>query len=162
MSTLRELSEDIKAVGDMANDPDSDPNALIDTIEGLQGMFEDKAIRIVHVLANNDSDVSEIDAEIKRLQERKKTIVNGKERLKDYLRFYMESTGITKISSPLFTISLAKGRSSVQVDDESLLPEDYKRVTVSPDKTLIGKALKDGYEVPGARLAEGQSSIRIK
>jgi hypothetical protein len=26
----------------------------------------------------------------------------------------------------------------------------------TPDKTLISKALKDGYEVPGCRLVRGQ------
>lgn len=162
MTTLRDLGEDLAQIQELANDPESDPRALDDTIEGLQGMFEDKAVRIVHVLANNDSDVAAIDAEIKRLQDRKKVMVNGKERLKDYLRYNMEKTGVTKISSPLFTITLAKGRSSVVVEDDSALPEDYKRVTVSPDKTLIAKAIKDGYDVPGARLEQGQPSVRIK
>ena len=162
MSTLRELSADLRGINELANDPEIDPEMLADTIEGLEGMFEEKAVKVVHVVANNDSDIAQIDAEIKRLQERKKVMVNAKERLKEYLRFNMEATGITKITSPLFNITLAKGRESVQIDDESLLPEDYKRVTVAPDKTLINKAIKDGYEVPGASLVMGNNSIRIK
>jgi len=162
MSTLRELSADLRGINDMALDPDIPAEAIADTIEGLEGEFSDKAIRIVHVVANNDSDIAEIDAEIARLQSKKKIIVNAKDRLKDYLRFNMEATGVTKIESPLFNITLLKPRDIVLVSDESLLPDDYKRVSVSPDKTLIGKALKDGYEVPGAELSKGKSGIKIK
>ena len=162
MSTLRELSADLRGINELANDPDIAPEMLADTIEGLEGMFEEKAIRVVHVVANNDSDIGEIDAEIKRLQARKKTMVNAKDRLKEYLRFNMEASGITKINSPLFNITLAKGRDSVRIDDESLLPDDYIKMAIVPDKTLIGKAIKDGYDVPGASLSTGSSSIRIK
>jgi hypothetical protein len=162
MSTLRELTAELAGINELAKDPEIPAEAIANTINGLEGMFKDKAINVVHVLLNNDSDIGEIDAEIKRLNDRKKVMNNAKERLKDYLRFNMEASGISKIESPLFTITLAKAREVVVVDDTEKLPEDYKRVTVSPDKALIGKALKDGYEVPGASLALGQSSIRIK
>jgi hypothetical protein len=162
MSSLRELSTDLRAINDMANDPDIAPEMLIDTIEGLEGMFEEKAIRVVHVVANNESDISEIDEEIKRLQGKKKIMVNAKDRLKEYLRFNMEASGVTKITSPLFNITLAKGSDSVQIDDETLLPDDYVKMAIIPDKTLIGKAIKDGYNVPGASLSTGNASIRIK
>jgi hypothetical protein len=162
MTTLRELTSDLHEIQQLAMDPEIPADALANTIEGLEGMFNDKAVRIVHVIANQDSDIEAIDAEIKRLQERKRVRVNAQERLKDYLRFNMERTGITKIESDLFTITLVKPRQIVVIDDEQQIPEDYQRVTVVPDKTLIGKALKDGYEVKGAHLGEGKSSVRIK
>lgn len=162
MSTLRELSTELHQIHQMALDPEIPPEAIADTIEGLEGMFNDKAVRVVHVIANNDSDIDQIDAEIKRLTDRKKVMTNARDRLKEYLRFNMEATGVTKIESPLFNITLTKPRDVVSIDSEDELPEDYKRVTVAPDKTLIGKALKDGYEVPGASLTKGKSGIRIK
>jgi len=161
MSTLRELSTELRQINDLANDPEVPSEALADTIEGLEGMFEEKALRVVRVMVNNDSDIAALDAEIKRLQDRKKVMSNAKTRLKDYLRFNMESTGINKIKSPLFSITLGKPRDIVLIEDESLLPEDYKRITIAPDKVLIKKALKDGCDVPGAIMSKGQSSISI-
>lgn len=162
MTTLRELSADLRGIHEMALDPDLPQESLTDTLEGLEGMFNEKAVRIVHVISNQDSDVAAIDAEIKRLQERKRVMTNARDRLKEYLRFNMESTGITKITSDLFTITLNKPRESVVIDDDSKIPEDYQRVSVAPDKTLIKKAIKDGYEVPGAHIGLGSSSVTIK
>lgn len=162
MSTLRELSAELAGINELARDPEIPMEAIADTIEGLQGMFNEKAIKVVHVIANNDSDIAEIDAEIARLTARKKVMANARERLKDYLRFNMEATGIKKIESPLFNVTLVAGRESVAVDDVDALPDDYKRVKVEADKVLIAKALKDGYDVPGASLQLGQSSVRIK
>jgi hypothetical protein len=162
MSTLRELSAELEAVNYLARDPDIPMEAIADTIEGLEGMFNAKAVKVVHVIANNESDIAEIDTEIKRLQGRKKVMNNAKDRLKEYLRFNMEATGVTKIESPLFNITLVKPRDIVSVDDETMLPGDYKRVTISPDKVSIGRALKEGFDVPGASLTKGSSSIRIK
>jgi len=162
MSTLRELSSDLMGINDMARDPEIAVSDLSDTIEGLEGMFEEKALKVVHVVANNESDIAEVDAEIKRLQDRKKVMTNAKDRLKEYLRFNMEATGIKKIESPLFNITLIKARDIVLISDESELPSDYTRTTIAADKTLIGKALKDGYAVPGASLTKGKTGIRIK
>ncbi|MBM6697109.1 siphovirus Gp157 family protein, partial [Bifidobacterium pullorum subsp. saeculare] len=45
---------------------------------------------------------------------------------------------------------------SVEVWDSAQLPRDYMRETVKvePDKTLIKKAIKDGFDVPGAKLVQ--------
>ncbi len=82
----------------------------------------------------------------------------------EYLRNNMEASGISKIQCPLFSITLVAGRDSVAISDESAIPDDFLNVktVISPDKTAIAKALKDGQEVAGASLQRGQSSIRIK
>jgi len=164
MPTLRELSKELAEVRDLALDPDVPEEAIRDTLEGLEGIFQDKAVSVVHVLTNGDSDIAALDAEIARLTDRKKHIQNAQSRLKDYLRDNMEATGTTKITSPLFTITLAEGRDMAIVDDESALPDDYVRVktTISPDKAAILSALKEGVDVPGAHLAKTTSSVRIK
>ena len=162
MSTLRELSTELRGIQEMAQDPEIPPEAIADTIEALEGEFHEKAVRVVHVIVNQDSDIATVDAEIKRLQDRKKVMTNAKDRLKEYLRFNMEATGVSSIKSPLADITLAKPQDIVVVDDDSLIPSDYQRVSVAPDKTLIKKALKDGYEVPGCSLGKGKSSVRIK
>lgn len=164
MSTLRELSHELQEVQSLALDPDVPEEALRDTLDGIEGMFNEKAVRIVHVIANSDTDVDAIGAEIKRLSERKRSIELAQDRLREYLRFNMEATGISKISSPLFTITLAAGRDMVEIYDEAALPDEFVRVktVVSPEKAEILKALKSGIDVPGATITKSKSSIRIK
>lgn len=164
MSTLRELSHELQEVQSLALDPDVPEEALRDTLDGIEGMFNEKAVRIVHVITNSDTDVDAISAEIKRLSERKRSIELAQDRLREYLRFNMEATGISKISSPLFTITLAAGRDIVEIYDEAALPDEFVRVktVVSPEKADILKALKSGIDVPGATITKSKSSVRIK
>jgi len=116
------------------------------------------------MVLNMDGDVEPIDSAIARLQARKKVIQNKQASLKNYLRENMERTGIKKISCPLFTITCVPGREVAYIDNEEALPEDYLSVktTISPDKTAITKALKEGTTIEGAHLERAKSSIRIK
>jgi len=163
MSTLRELSQELIEVQRLATDPDLPANALQDTLDGMGGMFNEKAVSVVHVITNSGSDIAEIDAEIKRLTDRKKSIKNAQDRLREYLRFNMDATGTTSIKSPLFSITLAKGRDIVVIDNADSLPDEFVNVktTVTPDKAAILKALKEG-PLPGAHFEKSLSSIRIK
>lgn len=138
--------------------------AIRDTMGAIEAEFNDKALAVSHVILNFDADVAALDREIERLQERKRLVTNRQREIKEYLRENMEAAGMTKISCPLFTITLAKGREVVAIDDEAALPDELMRVKteIAPDKTAIAAKLKAGEEVPGARLERGQSSIRIK
>ena len=78
MPTLRELSKELAEVRDLALDPDVPEEAIRDTLEGLEGIFQDKAVSVVHVLTNGDSDIAALDAEIARLTDRKKHIQDRK------------------------------------------------------------------------------------
>ena len=127
MSKLYDLTRQLIELSELANNPDVPPEALADTLEALEGEFEAKAVSICHVLLNTDGDVTAIDAEIKRLQDRKKFKIAGKERLKAYLRDNMQRLDITKLSSPLFTITLRKPTKAVNIIDESLIAENFAK-----------------------------------
>jgi hypothetical protein len=104
-----------------------------------------------------------IDAMQKKLRALKK---NG-ERVKQSLKEVMQLTGTSSIESPdaTFKVNLYKERDkSVDVFDERQLPQDYLReipATYAPDKKLIEKAIKDGFDVPGARIV-AKDRIEIK
>lgn len=149
---------------ELANNEDLPADAIADTLEAIQGTIHEKAQALADWSLDMDGNMLKIDAAIERLQDKKKSIQKRKESLHEYLRMNMEAADIKKISCPLFTITHVDGSDIVEITDESALPDDYVSVktTVSPDKNLIKKALKDGYEVSGARLGKGKSSIRIK
>ena len=161
MTTLREISGRYLEVANLAEDPEVPDEAVKDTLDAIEGELQLKAENIAYVLGNQDGDIAAVDMEIKRLQDRKRVMQNAQSRLKEYLKFNMEATGITKISCPLFTITLAKGRDSVVVDDENALPGEYIVTTIRPDKRALLQALKEG-PVDGAHLEKSGPSLRIK
>tara|TARA_R110000772_G_scaffold225533_2_gene336168 strand:+ start:242 stop:736 length:495 start_codon:yes stop_codon:yes gene_type:complete len=162
---LYEISEQYRSIQDMADDEDESMIlAIADTMEGIEAEFKDKAAAVVSVAFNIESDLEAIDVQIKRLQDKKKSIINRSDRLRSYLRHNMEATGIDKISCPLFAITLSKPSKLVQIDSESDLPEEFVRTktVTAPDKIAIAKALKDGEPVLGASLVDGARRLTIK
>ncbi len=164
MTSLRDMTGQYTELLAIASDAELPENALADTLEGLKGEIKLKAENIAHVLLNSDTDVAALDAEIQRLTNRKKAIENGKERLRDYLRFNMEATRTTKIDCPLFSISLGKARDKVSIDNEDVLDESYfnVKITRSPDKRVLLDHLKKGIEIEGVSLIKSQSPLRIR
>jgi len=64
-------------------------------------------------------------------------------------------SGIEKIESPLFKISLRRSE-AVEVDVVEALPTAFQNVknVITPDKIAIKEAIKKGENVFGARLVE--------
>lgn len=143
---------------------DMDDEAVKNTLEMVQDDFNSKAIAIIKLAENMDADTSVIDAEIERLKSRKQVIVNRKQQLRDCLLHNMEASGIQKIECPLFTATLRKGAESVEIEDQSKLPDEFVTVEVvtKPDKNAIKAALKAGQEISGASLKRGATTIIIK
>jgi hypothetical protein len=165
MAQLYKLTEQFKELSALADSEDeSRAVAVHDTLEALGGEFEEKGKAIATIVLNMSGDIEALDAEISRLSERKKAIVNRQESMKEYLRTNMDATGIKKISHPLFSITCVPGREIAVIDSESDIPDDYMRTKVEcvPDKSAIAKALKEKIDIPGVHLERAKSSIRIK
>lgn len=143
---------------------DLNDEAVQNSLEAIQGDFNDKAIAIIKLTENMTADTTAIDAEIDRLKARKQVIENRKKSLREYLLHNMEACNITKIECPLFTASLRKGVESVEIEDQSKLPDEFVTVEVvtKPDKNLIKAKLKAGEDVPGATLKRGATTLTIK
>lgn len=162
MSSLYELASNYRAIENMAGDPDVPDEALLDTLEAIEGEIEVKAENIGKLTESWDAQIMAVDAVIRRLQARKKTLANRIASLREYLRRNMDACGISRIESPYFLFTLAKGRPKVEIVSEADLPDEYCRIRREPDKTAILAALQSGRDVPGAILGESQPSLRIK
>lgn len=165
MTALYEIGKQYQELAALAETGDEDlAVALRDTMEGIEGEFQEKGKALAMVTLNMDGDIEALKTQIARLTERKKVMENRQASLKEYLRTNMERTGITKIIHPLFTITLGKGKPIVIIDEESEIPDEYMNTTVTttPMKAEIAKAIKEGKEIPGAHSETGKSSISIK
>jgi hypothetical protein len=127
-----------------------------------QEQLQAKAGNYAKVIANIQGDSDAIDAEIKRLKAMKESKDRAVTRLKDALKNAMMVSGIEKIESPLFKLSLRRSE-SVEVEVPEALPIDWqvKKVTITADKVAIKQAIKEGYAITGARIIEN-FSLQIK
>ena len=158
---LYELADQYQALKDI---DDMDPEAIADTLEALEGDIQQKAKAIVAVRAGMEASVNAIDAEIKRLADMKKTVLNRETRLRDYLKTNMQRTEISNIKCDFFSITLANGRPALHIFDETAIPDEYMNVktTVTPERKAILDALKAGEEIPGCQIVTSEPSLRIK
>jgi hypothetical protein len=127
-----------------------------------QEQLQTKGINYAKVIANYQSESDAIDAEIKRLKAMKESRDKKVTWLTESLKKAMLVSGIEKIESPLFKISLRRSE-AVEVEIPEALPIDWqvKKVTITADKVAIKKAIKEGYSITGARLVEN-FNLQIK
>ena len=156
--TLYEITGDLLALLELAEDPETDPEVFRDTMEAITGELEEKAEGYGCVIRQLDYDAAAIGAEIKRLSARKKALEENAGRLKTRLQDAMTATGQKTIKTNLFTFGIRKNPAALSVVDEDKIPEQYW-VIPEPvlDKTRLKEDLKAGQEIPGATLTQGES-----
>lgn len=141
---------------------DLDATTVADTIEasGLTDDIAQKATGIEMVARTMEQYTPAIDAEIERLSNLKKQRQKAAAGLRAYLLANMQASGITKLESPLFKISLRDNPPAVDVFEPGLVPADCMVTPPAPppapDKKAIASLLKKGIDVPGCRLTTSQ------
>ena len=85
-------------------------------------------------------------------------------RFKDYVKDNMQALGIEKIETPIGTLRVQKNPISVEITDEQLVPDEYKKekITISVDKTAIKNNFKEtGEIIPGTKIVTSKTSLRV-
>lgn len=143
--SLYELTGDYMKLMGMLYDDEIDEQTIRDTLESIESVMEDKCENTTIIMNELQGDIDKLDKEIKRLQARKKTLENSKERLKGYIESSMKTTGKTKFKTDLFNFSIRKAgsRSLVLTVEPDKLPEEYRKVTIDADKNAIKAAMKE-------------------
>jgi len=140
---------------------DEQEEKLLQTYNKLEVSLEEKADAISVVTKAMDDDMSKIDAEIKRLQARKKAIKNSQKRLKENVMYNMLAMGLTKIKTALHTLSIRENAESLIIDEDipiESFPEEYLRIKYEINK----RAIMDDYKKAGGVLPNGCKVARSK
>lgn len=162
--TLYEINE--KLTNMVENSIDLETGEILFTdedIEALQMERDEKIENIVLYIKNQDAFGKALREEEKVLAARRKTIENRVERLKEYLTRQLAGE---KFATTKCAISFRKSVSP-EFDEDFIgwakdFGEQYLRYKEPEvNKTEVGKALKQGIEVPHARLEE-HLNIQIK
>ena len=143
--TLYDLTNDYMELLELAEDPDIDEQAFLDTLEGIEGALEDKADNYAKCMRMLEADAKGIKAEEDRLSARRKTIENNIKRMKQSLQAMMELTGKTKFKTQLFSFNVQNNPASVVMDESDVdnIPERFLKYK---DPEIDRKAIKDAIK----------------
>lgn len=162
MTTLYDLKEEYLCLLNELQEEGIDNETALSLINQTKGEIKDKAKNIGYVIKNLGSDAEAIDAEIKRLQDKKKAVQNKEARLKDLLLYVMTELNIKGFKDPVLSISRrVNSQPSIYVIDESLIPEKY--LVTKVEKRIDKKAIAQDYDnspIEGVTVIKGEH-IRI-
>ena len=170
---LYDIAADFRRLSDMLEDestPEEMRQTIIDTLESLDGDFEDKAEGIAALIAEYTATVEGCRAEIARLTGKAARAENAINSLKRYLKMEMDFTGKRKINAGTWTITVAKNGGKAPIvwktepDELDLgsLPEKYVKRTESINTAAVRETLEAGGFLSFAELGERGESVRIK
>ena len=155
--TLHSAAEQVRVLLDQI-DPES--GELPEGFEQARAIVATKAQAVAAYMLESDKQADMVEAYAKELTERVKTQRKRVQWLKQYLASHMAACGITEIKDErgIFAAKLEVGRDeAIEVFDAAQIPADYMReipAKQEPDKVLMKRAMKDGFEIPGARLVK--------
>lgn len=164
MANLYETTNDLVAFQEMCSDIDADMNDEVvkDTLEGLQGAYDDKVESWLRVVKNLEGELTAVKEESDRMAKRAKTIKNNIDRMKSALLTSMAMTGRKKAGNTLKASVASNGGALPLIVDDVELPEEYQKVEVKPNNEAIRDALDHGKELPFARYGERGVHLNIK
>lgn len=158
--SLYEMTNDLVSLIDTE---EMNEEVKAEIIEAIKENLEAKAENIIAVIRNYETRIEGIKSEEKRLSEYRRSEEKKLENLKEYTKYCMEQLDHKKLDTNLGRLSLKKKPASLEIVDESLIPNEYKDevTTIKVDKMQIKKDLKE-KEITGVKLVEGGNSLVIK
>ena len=162
---LYDIAADFRRLSDLLEDestPEEMRQTIIDTLESLDGDFEDKAEGIAALIAEYTATVEGCRAEIARLTGKAARAENAINSLKRYLKMEMDFTGKRKINAGTWTITVARNGGKAPIvwktepDELDLgsLPEKYVKRTESINTAAVREPLEAGGFLSFAALGE--------
>lgn len=158
---LYTINQELQAVQTMLeewaieHDGDITDFPLNENLAGIEMARENKLLSIACVIKDYESDADGIDAEMKRLAQRKKSAQSKADSIRSWLERNIDQG--EKFSDSRAEISWRASKSvDVQCEPEQL-PDNFQRVTVAADKTAIKDALSKGELIPGCSLVTRQN-----
>lgn len=161
MSSLYDLTGEFKALYELAIN-DEDPQAFLDTLEGLKGELEVKAGGYVHVIKQLMMEADECDKLIDAFTAKKSARMNNVKRMKDALIDAMDATGIDSLKAGGFNLKISKNGGLQPMKITGEVPDSFTKLIVEPDNKKIRDALVNGEALEFAHLEERGRHLNIK
>jgi hypothetical protein len=155
---LYKIAQDYQNILEKIHDPETgeiNENALA-LLDVVSNDVKKKGIAVAAYIKNIDAERQAIETAKKSMAARETQINNRVIYLTDYLRDNMQRCGINEISCPEFIIKLKKCPVSVDVINESLIPDIFKnrKELITIDKVKIKENLIAGIQIDGVALKQ--------
>lgn len=132
-----------------------------DMVEGSTAAY-DVLSRLVSLERDADSMSKAVAARISDLGARKQRAERTKEAMRVMMLRIMNAIGERSAKLVEATVSVSKGRDSVEVTDAQRLPKWAYAVERKPDKKAIMERLAANKNVPGATLKTGNDTVTVR
>jgi hypothetical protein len=157
-TTLYALSDEYLVLVELLEDPEVDPHLVEQELDRIGGEIAQKAEAIAGLVRWYEGLADLRKAESKRMADSVKAFDNRAERLRAYVLQHMTAIGMQRIDTARFTLAVKQNPPRVEVLEEMLVPEDFKRrhEVVDVDKRAILAYTKaSGEIVPGTDVVRG-------
>lgn len=118
--------------------------------------------RLLGVEREANSLAAAVASRISDLQARKQRAERRKDAMRGLMMRLMKAADIQKAPLTEATVSVTKGRDSVEITDEAAIPKRFLKIVTSPDKTAIAEVLKAGKKVKGAAIKVGEPTLSVR
>lgn len=132
-----------------------------DVLAAIEAVSDDIAAKgeaYARIMRNKIAESAGIEAEIKRLQARKKSADNTVDRLKENILYAMGMVGATELNTSIGKWRIQKNAPSVVITDEAKIPEEF--TVPQPPKIMkiaIMQHFKETGEIPeGCDIVHGE------
>lgn len=114
----RPIDNDGNVIENVSAVKESMLTAWFDTLDGIEELFEDKAVNVALAIKNLKSEVAQLKAEKQKIAARQSQKEKAVKRLEKYLLESMQAIGRTKIDSPKALIKIMDNPDSTVVENE--------------------------------------------
>jgi hypothetical protein len=169
MSNLHPLIADLKQSMDalIIDHPElaDDPILRADMLTA-ETRLEDVVAMLDEEIMLRESRAEGIRATIARLVEPLKQQVSrleiGAGAARAQLQTLMERANLTRLKTPIATLTIAYRKAIPVIEDESLLPDECCKLVKTPDKKIIKQWVDAGNVPSGVSIGNGSSVLTIK
>jgi hypothetical protein len=145
---------------DMLGD-DFDEVTFLDTLDG-ETDAADIADKLIAAMQEADAMADAVRTLEADLRTRRSRFDARSDAFRKQMLSLLDAAGVKKLERPAATISRRAGLPSVQITDESAVPSQLCKTTVTPDKAAIKAQLLAGEAVPGAVIVMGDDGVTVR
>ena len=150
--------------GLLESDPslEHDEAALAELLGPVEGDVDDVLARLLRAARHAKSQAEALNGMLDDMRAREKRFLDRAATLRTTALTIMQTMDWQKREFPDFSVSVTPGALSVDVKDPDAIPDIYVETVRKADKATILSVLKSGGAVPGAELARGLPSLRVR
>lgn len=164
MASVYEIKAGFYTLTSLIEDEAVSDDVILDAWNNQTDDLKDKFENCCKYLKNVDSDIAGLDEEIKRLQAKKRSLKNGKDRLKKLMFDAQMACGEKKLQCGTFTTTIQKNppKLVLDVEDVYLIPDEFLKYAEPEVKSKEAlDAIKAGATFTWCHSVQ-EDSLRIR